>query len=476
MGTRQGFVRALDGQRLHWAGWGLDVPAERPTVVLVHGYGEHIKRYEELAAYLVDEGGLAVVGVDVRGHGQSSGDRGHVDRYDAYLVDVAAAFDVAHRLRPEGKRVLLGHSNGGLIALRYALSECGRRPDALVLSGPLLKLALTVPKWKATLGSGLSKVIPAMSMPNDLSADFLSHDKAVVDAYINDPMVHRVATARYFTEMTAAREDALVRAPKLRLPTLVMQGGEDRIVSPEGARELIDRLKHDDVTYIEYQGLYHEIFNELERAKVFADVGGWLSERGFWAGDADDVAPQQESEEDDSDDAVTSEEGDSVASEEGDTEAVAEAAPEAAPETDAEPADDTAAPDDAEDAAEAVEAIQTGADPLLATSASGWMDDDAGDDDMGLDLVTSSDAIAASEDDEAAVAEDEAAAAEDEAAVGEDEAAAAEDEAAAAEDEAAAAEDEAAAAEDEAAAAQDEEAAAADEADAASDDDEGDDG
>jgi lysophospholipase len=233
-------------------------------VLIIHGYGEHLRRYDELAARLVD-GGFAVVAVDVRGHGKSDGQRGHVVRFDEYLIDVAAGFEMLASLHPGGgKRVLLGHSNGGLVALRYALSSAGTRPDALVLSGPLLKLAVQVPGWKSTLGRGLSRIAPATSLANDVDSTLLSHDASVGKAYEDDPLVHRVATARYFTEMTTAAADALERGKKLNIPMLLLQGGADKIVDPDGSRQL-HRTAPRDHRYIEYEGFYHEIFNETDQ-------------------------------------------------------------------------------------------------------------------------------------------------------------------------------------------------------------------
>ncbi len=281
MGRQSGYARALDGSRVFWTAWGADsLPEDAPLAVVVHGYGEHLGRYEHVAAALV-EAGLVVVAADMRGHGRSDGERGHVLRYDEYLIDVGAAFDVAHRLHPQGRRALIGHSNGGLIATRYALSESGRRPDVLAVSGPLLGLSMPVPAWKATVGRGVSRVVPALAMPSGIDAALVSHDQAIVDAYKVDPLVHHVATARYFTELNAAIEDTFARSRELKLPTLVMVGGDDKIVDPAGGRRLSQGLGSDDVRFIEYPGMYHEIFNEVERARVLADLIGWLRAQGM---------------------------------------------------------------------------------------------------------------------------------------------------------------------------------------------------
>jgi len=283
----QGFVRALDGHRIFWTSWGMsEVAPEAPVVVLVHGYGEHIGRYDHVAAFL-NEGGLGVLGIDVRGHGQSEGARGHVVRFDEYLVDVAAAFDEAHRQHPGGQRILLGHSNGGLIATRYALCESGRRPDVLIVSGPLLGLSMEVPAWKATLGRGLSRLRPETALPSEIDSKLLSHDADIVARYAVDPLVHHVATARYFTEMQAAIEDVFQRAHNLMMPLLILAGGADQVVDPGGARRLLHAVGTDDRKHIEYEGLYHEIFNELERARVLGDVRAWLEAHGLWGGAGD---------------------------------------------------------------------------------------------------------------------------------------------------------------------------------------------
>lgn len=287
MTSRQGFTTALDGVRLHWAAWGLeDATPDANGVLIIHGYGEHLRRYDEVASYLAD-GGFAVVAVDVRGHGKSDGQRGHVGRFDEYLIDVAAGFEMLATLHPGGKRVLLGHSNGGLVALRYALSSAGRRPDAIVLSGPLLRLAVQVPGWKSTLGKSLSRVAPTTSLPNDVDPKLLSHDTSVGEAYMEDPLVHHVATARYFTEMTEASADALSRASALSVPMLLMQGGDDHIVDPEGARKL-HRAATVDHRYVEFEGFYHEIFNEKDHSGVLATMKAWLVEQGLWDDDDDD--------------------------------------------------------------------------------------------------------------------------------------------------------------------------------------------
>ena len=282
MTRTEGYLTALDGTRLHYATWGEAGAAEdAAVVVLLHGFGEHLLRYEHVAQHLVG-GGFVVVAVDVRGHGKSDGQRGHVLRHDEYMVDVDAAFALAQRVHPGGERVLLGHSHGGLLALRYLMQESGHQPAALVLSSPFLGIAVAVPRWKAALGRSLSRFKPDFSLPTDLPASHLSKDQSVVDAYVKDPLVHAAASARWFTEVQEAQADALRRAHQVKLPTLVMQGGDDKIVDIGATRRAAEGLGSADKEYIEYPGLRHEIFNEVERDKVLRDMQRWLSQHNLW--------------------------------------------------------------------------------------------------------------------------------------------------------------------------------------------------
>ena len=283
----RGFVRALDGTRIHWTSWGLEaLPAEGAVAVVVHGYGEHLGRYDHVARRLVERG-LGVVALDLRGHGQSEGQRGHVDRFDDYQVDLASVFDLVGRRHPGGRRVLIGHSNGGLVAARYALGESGVRPDALILSSPLLGLAMEVPAWKVALGKAASRLAPRTSLANDVDASLLTHDREIAEAYERDPLVHHVATAGYFSEMKLAVEDTFERAHALMLPTLVLCGGSDQIADPGGARRLAHSVGTDACTFLCYEGLYHELFNELERERVLDDVVDWLENQGLQASEGE---------------------------------------------------------------------------------------------------------------------------------------------------------------------------------------------
>lgn len=258
----------------------------RGVAVVVHGYCEHRGRYRHVAEHLARHGYDVLVG-DLRGHGGSGGDRGFVWRFSDYLDDVSAFLrEAAVVFRAEGqgagdgdrKPILIGHSMGGLVAMQYALAH-PQALRALVLSSPFLGLKLAVPGWKRAMGLLASLIRPKLRLPNDLPASNLSHDEAVCRAYETDPLVTHEATARWFTETMSAQADTLARAVQVQVPTLMLHAGDDRIVDAAASQAVFSRISAKEKSLTFYPGLYHEIFNELEKDRVLGDMMTWLADR-----------------------------------------------------------------------------------------------------------------------------------------------------------------------------------------------------
>jgi alpha-beta hydrolase superfamily lysophospholipase len=246
-------------------------PPEPPVaaVLLIHGIGEHSGRYDHVGRWLADAG-YDVVAIDQRGFGQSGGRRAFVDSFDRFLDDVE---DQLTQVRTLGVPVVLfGHSMGGLVCADYATS--GRpQPDVLVLSGPAL--GASVPLLRRLAAPILSRVAPTLPIASKIDGSVLSRDPAVGAAYEADPDNVKVVTARLGAELLARGPQVVARLDRLSVPTLVLHGGDDRLVPTDVSAPLAGRP---GVTREVLQGLRHEILNEPEHPQVLLRIVEWIEE------------------------------------------------------------------------------------------------------------------------------------------------------------------------------------------------------
>lgn len=269
------WTQSKDGTRLQYCHW--PVADAKATVAIVPGYAEHLGRYDHVAAFL-NEAGLDVFALDLRGHGQSEGARGHAGDYEEYCEDVDAFLAKVRAEASSSTLFLLGHSNGGLIGLSYVNR---RQPDlrGLIVTAPFLGPAIEVPAIKLWIGKLLSSLMPKLAMPSGLPAEHLTHDPQVNKAYEDDPLVFSTVTTGWFAAATREIDKTFADAAKITLPCLVMQGSGDLIADPSRAKPLHDALGSTDKKYVEWPGMYHEIMNEVEKEKVLTELREWILER-----------------------------------------------------------------------------------------------------------------------------------------------------------------------------------------------------
>jgi acylglycerol lipase len=273
-----GHLHARDGLRLPTRAWLPDAEgAERAVIVLVHGLGEHIGRYDALATRLVREG-YAVHGYDQRGHGYAPGPRAQVDRFERLVEDLGdfvAQVRSEHAGRPW---VLFGHSMGGVVALR-AVQADAVRPDRLVLSSPTMRDGADVPGWVRSLLMRLAEPFPALPTVR-IDARKVSRDPAEVAAYQQDPAnFHGPIKARMAAEMARHGGLALAQTDPVTMPVLIVHGKADELSQPGASAELHRSLHGRDATLKLYDDGPHELFNDPLRDRVTADVLAWLEER-----------------------------------------------------------------------------------------------------------------------------------------------------------------------------------------------------
>lgn len=294
---------ARDGENLALYDWPSDAWTDemereaaplRALVLMVHGLGEHAGRYEHVASQLM-RWGFAVRAYDQRGHGESGGARGVLPTETALLDDLAEVVDHT-RLRSTGlltsintptapqkplPLILLGHSLGGLVVGRFVALKI-RPVEGLVMTSPALDAGLgAIQKMLLAAGCALA---PNLCISNGLDARYISHDQRVVKAYLADRLVHNRISPRLGQFIASAGLATVAAASSWSTPTLLMYAGADRLVNPQGsqafaANAIAPGVKPGMVTTRCFDGLYHELFNEADAARVFETLGAWLNAR-----------------------------------------------------------------------------------------------------------------------------------------------------------------------------------------------------
>ncbi|HYJ78870.1 MAG TPA: alpha/beta hydrolase [Longimicrobiaceae bacterium] len=272
---RSATLTAADGVRIHYQHWPVDAP--RAGVLVSHGLGEHGGRYAALARDLAPRG-ISVCAIDHRGHGRSGGPRAYARRFEQVVEDLEALRrELAAGLFAGLPVFLLGHSLGGLVAIRHLQAHPGVFRGA-VLSAPLLGVAVQAARWKVAFSGVLSKLIPALPIPNEITPGQLSRDEAYVRSYLEDPLVHTKITPRLYTEFMAHIGHASADAGRLDAPLLFVVPTADVIVQPAAVLRFAQALAG-DVTIRSYEGYRHESFNDLGRERVIDDIAAWIEAR-----------------------------------------------------------------------------------------------------------------------------------------------------------------------------------------------------
>ena len=269
-------ITARDGIALHTRVNRAD--QGRGTVLIHHGFAEYGQRYGHVVDPLV-AAGWHVVTFDARGHGNSGGIPVFCKTFEEYVDDLARVVaDVKARL--PGPLVLLGHSMGGLVVLRLLVDQ-PRVCDAAVLSNPALVNKVVIPAWKSLLAIGASRLAPGLQVPSGIPPTDISRDPEQVKLYQEDPLVHKVATARWYTSFIGAQAQVLARAADLAsVRILLLLGTGDRIIDSARTRAFYEQIPGNLHALQVYDGFYHELFNEplADRQRVIADLCAWLQQ------------------------------------------------------------------------------------------------------------------------------------------------------------------------------------------------------
>lgn len=268
----------VGGVRIVYDTWTPDAPAgPKAVLVLSHGFGEHARRYDHVAQRFGDAG-LVTYALDHRGHGRSGGKRVYLKDMSEFTGDFGTLVGIAKREYPNLPTIVLGHSMGGAIVFAYG-TEHGEDYDLMVLSGPAIAAQADVSAALTVVGKLVGSIAPGVPV-QQLDANAVSRDPAVVAAYNADPLVHHgKVPAGIAKALLQVGETMPQRANAITKPLLVVHGAADRLVRASGSERLVDCVGSQDVHLKVYPELYHEVFNEPERDRVLDDVIAWIEAR-----------------------------------------------------------------------------------------------------------------------------------------------------------------------------------------------------
>lgn len=264
-------VNNTDLPYYHW-----ETKNAKAVVVLIHGMGEHAFRYEESVIKHLLANNYAVMSYDNFGHGKTEGKRGHCPSYEALQLGVAEAIEKTKALYPEKPIFLYGHSMGGNLVLKYAMSGASKLKGVIATS-PLLQLAFQPPKWKTSLGKLMLRIYPSITLPSGLEVDAISRDAEEVKRYQEDPLVHDKVSPMFSFPVFEAGEFIIDHAKQIQLPTLVVHGSGDRITSHKASETFASRSNN--VTFKMFEGGYHELHHDICKEEFIAVIVKWLNSK-----------------------------------------------------------------------------------------------------------------------------------------------------------------------------------------------------
>ena len=277
---RDVLIPSTGGLTLH--AWHWARPEPRGVLLVAHGFGEHGGAYRHVAEALGASLEIDVVAPDLRGHGRNPGRRGVIRRYDDLVADVRSALAWAIAERPGLPCFLLGHSNGGLVALRLLLDpDRGETPapSGLILSNPSIQIVAPIPPAKLALGRLLLRVAPGVTLSGKLDATLMTRDPDMQREHLVDPLRHSRISPPYFFGMAGSGPVVVRDAPSIILPILMILGGSDPVIDANTSRQVFERLGSLDKTLSFHPEMRHEPLNELGRERVLRDIEAWLGPR-----------------------------------------------------------------------------------------------------------------------------------------------------------------------------------------------------
>jgi len=256
-------TQSADGTELFGRHW----PVENPKglMALVHGFGEHSGRYDHMATHL-NAKDIAVVAVDLHGHGKTPGRRGVIKSYDDFRADMMALFTKAQGLYPETPLTLYGHSMGGGIVLDYGVNAMGLVP--IIASAPLIRLADSIPKPLEFFVKLMARIHPKGAVTQPIDGSKITNLADEQAAYMENTLCHGTMGFRLAESMMSTGENITANAASWDRPLLLLHSKGDQLTDYQASADFADVAKQ--VEFHSFETVQHEMHNDASREAVYA--------------------------------------------------------------------------------------------------------------------------------------------------------------------------------------------------------------
>ncbi len=266
-------IHSASGTQLFCKAW---QPTDPPKAVLliVHGLGEHMGRYEEMVKVFTDSQ-LAVFAFDHRGHGQSEGKKGHAESMEQLVGDVEYALMQCRNLFLDIPVFLFGHSMGGQIVASYLDKIKSKEINGAIISSAWFQIASPPPSWQIKLIKRLKSLFPTLTQSNGLDTKNISSVSSEVEAYQKDPLVHDKISLALFNALFQNGLRLIHEAQEVKIPVLVCHGNRDQITTTLGSEQYANNLGAKAEFKI-WHNAFHEPHHDLEKEAVMRFYADWV--------------------------------------------------------------------------------------------------------------------------------------------------------------------------------------------------------
>lgn len=266
-------IHTAGGTQLRCMAW---QPKDPPLAVLfiVHGLGEHMGRYEEMAKVFTEKQ-LAVFGFDHRGHGGSEGKKGHAESMEQFVEDVEYALMQCRSLFLDIPVFLFGHSMGGQIVASYLDKVKSKEIKGAIISSTWFRIENPPPPWQIKLIKRLKSLFPSLTQSNRLDPKNISSVASEVEAYQKDPQVHDKVSLALFNALFQNGLRLIHQAQEVKIPVLVCHGNRDQITATLGSEQYANNLG-ENAEFKIWQDAFHEPHHDTEKEAVMQFYANWV--------------------------------------------------------------------------------------------------------------------------------------------------------------------------------------------------------